>query len=315
MSDIDQLLQVDTDNILVTKKFYREYSPQLFEALEEATQLFKTFARAYGQEALDHDDVRLVNERGLQLGAPDGETLFSMLYAPLPNDPERAQIVRDGKAAVDRIRARRVRGFLLTLTDRSYMFAVTDLLRLRITSALGSLRVQIEAVALMTIMQKNPAVALDWLEIHNDEAGRKFFTKHRQSITDFSKRYDLMQAWNMASGSAQHARFASIVQGLSLQSSSKGHKRVDEYKLIFQESSNEPAYLILYTLYILRTQQRLFLALLEALPEITDPLLMNTRIPAFGLKIDKLWGHIGEAYSEYVARWRRRGAESKGDES
>src|SRR5262249_34467955 len=80
-SDIDKLIQVDTDNILVTKKIYREYSPQLFEALEEAVQIFKTFARAYGQEALDHDDVRLVNECGLKLGVPDGEALFTTLYA------------------------------------------------------------------------------------------------------------------------------------------------------------------------------------------------------------------------------------------
>jgi hypothetical protein len=67
MSDIDKLLQVIRITFSQPKKSIGNIVPQLFEALEEATQLFKTFARAYGQEALGHDDVRLVNERGLQL--------------------------------------------------------------------------------------------------------------------------------------------------------------------------------------------------------------------------------------------------------
>ena len=306
MSDIEKLLQIDVDNVPVTQAVYREYHPQLFEVLEEATQLFKTFSRAYSQEAHDDDDLDIVNACGTTLRIVDGQSLFTLLTDPLPDEPTRAQVVRDGQDALHRIRSRRVRGFLLLLTFRSYMFAVTDLLRLRITSALGHLRVQIESVALMEVMKNNPEVAFAWTNIHDDSAGQKFFKKYQKPIAAFRKHYDLTQAWNMASGSSQHARFASMVQGLSQHSSVKGDRRADEYKLVFQESNTEPAYLILYTLYILRTQQRLFTALREALPEVNDPLLVNTRLPLFRSRVDGLWGHLEKAYPEHSARWRKK---------
>lgn len=309
MTDINKLLDVDAENAKQFIRFFADFNHELPEALEEAAQLFITFSHMFDLQARDDDEQQVFNSCGKSLNALNGEELWSIMHSPLPQDPHRAKIILDAKAALDRMWSRRVRGQLLLLSYRSYMFAVTDLLRLRRTPALGHFRVQIEAVGLMNIVRKEPTVASEWLAIVTEQDGKRFFDRYKKRLSKFNDLNNLAVAYNLASGSAQHARLASIALGLSQRIFEERGRRVEQHYLKFQEVDPERPYeLITWALFFLETQYKLFLAISEALPETTDPILIDTRLPNFRSKVTRLWKHLEKKYPDQVAKWRKETA-------
>jgi hypothetical protein len=309
MTDINKLLDIDAENATQFIRFFAEFSPELPEALEEVAQLFVTFFHMFDLRARDDDEQQVFNSCGKSLNASDGEELWSIMQSPLPQDPARAKIIKEAKAALDRMYSRRVRGQLLLLCYRSYMFAATDLLRLRRTPALGHFRVQIEAVGLMNIVRNEPTVASEWLAIVTEQDGKRFFDRYKKRLSKFNDLTNLAVAYNLASGSAQHARLASIALGLSQRIFEERGRQVEQHYLKFQEADPERPYeLIMWALFFLETQYKLFLAMIEALPEVTDPILIDTRLPNFRLKVTRLWKHLEKKYPHQVAKWRKEAA-------
>jgi len=309
MTDINKLLDVDGENATKTIRFFAEFNHELPEALEEAAQLFITFSHMFDLKARDDDEQQVFESCGKSLNAINGEELWSIMQSPLPQDAARAKIIKDAKAALDRMYSRRVRGQLLLLSYRSYMFAATDLLRLRRTPALGHFRIQIEAVGLMSIVQKEPTVASEWLAIVTEQDGKRFFDRYKRRLRKFNDLTNLAVAYNLASGSAQHARLASIVLGLSQRIFEERGRHVEQHYLKFQEIDPERPYeLITWALFFLETQYKLFLAISEALPEATDPILIDTRLPNFRSKVSRLWKHLEKTYPDQVAKWRKEAA-------
>jgi len=307
MSEIQLLLEADSKNVEATKQLYADYHPYLTEALDEAAALFKTLSRAYGQKAKDDADSKMLNDLADRYGISGADELRSLIESPPPNDPAKLDFLSEFNELEHRWMSRRVRGMLLLLSFRCYMFAATDLFRIRISSAIGHLRVQVEAVALMNMICKKPDIASEWIKISNHKEGKRFFRSH--PIRDFIDKHDLAHAWNLASGSAQHARFASIVYGLAQVTSQKDHRRIDQYNVVFQEG--EPHERILYTLFLLRTQYQLFIAIREGLEEVEDPLLINTRFPNFKSKVEFLWKRLEEVFPEKVKLWKEKAFEYK----
>lgn len=311
MSEIKKLLEADTTNIAETERFFANYSPELPSALDEAAALFVTFSRAFSQQARDDEDQRTVNSLSKRLGICNENELQDILRVPLPNDPEQSELLLAIRTAMDRGFSRRARGILLILAFRSYMFAVTDLLRQRMTPAFGHIRIQIEAVGLMTIMRQNPVVALEWMEVSDNKSGKQFFRKYSNDIWKFSDRYELTDAWNLASGAAQHARFLSVSYGLKQSDFEEHGRRKSQYQVVFQEGESHE--LILWTLFILLKQYHIFLAIREALPEVVDPILINSRLPNFRSKVQKLWRRLEEVYPEEVAQWKKESDSAIGE--
>lgn len=304
MSEIKKLLEVDAENAVKTEQFFAGYNPELPEALEEGAQLFRTFSRVYSQGAKDDEDHRILASYSERLTSLEPEGLRSILRSPLPKDPKRAKAVRAAREAANRWMSRRARGVLLILAFRCYMFAVTDLLRLRISVAYGHFRVQIETVALMRIMVHEPSVALDWIELGADhQKGKTFFRKYSKKVRVFIDNFGLETVWNLASGTAQHARFASVVYGLSQDTFEECGRKVDRYEVMFQEvQKDNPFDLILRTSFLLLMQYQIFLALREALPEVDDPILLETRLPKFRSRVRRIWASMEKAYPEEVSR-------------
>jgi hypothetical protein len=83
----------------------------------------------------------------------------------------------------------------------------------------------------------------------------------------------------------------------------KGNRRQDEYKLVFQEGETRQQ--LLWAVFLLEMQYRLFMAMREGLPEIDDPLLVNTRLPNFRNKVNRLWKHLEKVFPEQAAQLRK----------
>ena len=306
---IDKLLELDSENVGITKKNLAIFSPELPDALDDAARLFETFAHAFSQAGKDDEDISVLNDCFQKLKANTKNEMDAILKSPPPTgDSEKARTVLAAKAAYNRMWSRRIRGILLVYAHRCYEYAVTDLLRLRISSALGYLRNQIEAVAQISIMRENPEVAYEWLNVANNENGLRYYNKYKQKIFEFRDKHNLNFAWNLASGTSQHVRLASLVSSLSLSSFEERGRHVTEVKVSFQEvRPDEPEGLFLKALTILRTQERLFsvMAADDCLPESCDPILVDVRIPRFRQKGDRLWSRGEQVFPNQVAKWRK----------
>jgi hypothetical protein len=302
MFAIKELLQVDHQNERIVERILTDFSHELPETMNDAATIFVTFSRCFGQNAQDDEDQDRFVEVLEQLNITPNE-LFSLIasHPVIIHNP----LIAKAKAADNNFCSRRARGFLLLLMHRCYMFAITDYFRFRVTSAIGYLRVEVEAAALMSIIRDNPMIASEWIQIDDDEKGRKFFNKHKTRIQQFLKKNHLDATWDMASGSAHHARFASIVSGLFQRTFKKNSREVDEYNFKFQDFSNEDlSIFVLKALVILRTQSDLFHLICKALPEVNDPILLECRLPAFDLRCKRLLERFQSTFPKDVARWK-----------
>ena len=148
MSNIDELLKYEEDVIAVTRRVFDAFSPELMGALDTAMGMYTTFGRVLGQDSDSTTDIREVNECGNALGAKDNTDLDRIRVAP-NRDPVRALLLGRLRAAEDRVEAKLDRGVILLQMQRAFARGVLDVLRQRLTSAIGYQRPVAEGLALL----------------------------------------------------------------------------------------------------------------------------------------------------------------------
>jgi hypothetical protein len=137
MSELRKLIDADQDNIKEVERLFANFSSEIHDTIEDTAQMFNALCRAFGQKAKDDPEQDAINDIGKQLGSKNTKELLSILDSSAEIDSQIGKLVRTGRIALDRIWSRRVRGILLIYTQRCFMWAFTDLCRLRITSAFG----------------------------------------------------------------------------------------------------------------------------------------------------------------------------------
>ena len=277
MSEIQNLLNADADNIKNCKQLFHNFSPELSQTIEDGAQLYITFLRILSKKFRDDENQSIIKG----------------------HREEKAYIEKE--LAKDRIWSRRARAALFLLSYRSYMWAATDLYRTRVTSSMNHLRQQIEASFYMNLILNKPSVAKEWFVIRNKKEGKKFFKKYSVDLSAYLERFQFANTYNRISGAASHARLSSIMYGLEINSINHDDKYVDIYTVKMQEvDQDRPEQFILNILAFLSDQQKLFNVFLTALPEIDDLLLRETRIPLFKDKISGLFALFQEKFPVMV---------------
>ncbi|MDB9822660.1 hypothetical protein OAC89_03075 [Deltaproteobacteria bacterium] len=299
MTDIDQLIEADEENCKQSLKLFNHFDPSLIISFDDASNLFTTFSRSFGHGARDDDTQSSISELAKKGGLTESgfkDVLNGRKPSKLADD-QFEEIISNRNDYY----SRRSRALLLLHAYRSYMYAATDIRRLRVGTALGLMRLEIESVALMSLFQGKNELAYTWFNLKGDQKGRTFFNKTKNDVSEFNKQFELTDEWNLASSVAQHSRFIGIVDGLSISRSSQSDRYTDNFSLAFQDFDPEkPEQLIVRALYILRTQAKLLIPLKLALPEVSDPLLLETRIPKFIKNIGLLYGKFQRQFPEFL---------------
>ncbi len=299
MTEIDKLIEADQKNCQQSIKLFNQFDPLLVTLFDDAANLFNVFSRSFSHGATDddtqHSFSKLAKEGGLTeseiVEVLNGKKLSSM------NDDLFEKIISNRNEYY----GRRSRGLLLLQAYRSFMYAATDIRRLRVGTAFGFMRLEIEAVALMSLFQVNTKLAYAWFHLKGDRQGRDFNNKTKKDVLKFCDRYELTGEWNLASSSSQHSRLIGLVDGLTISSSSQFERYTDNFSLAFQDFDPEkPEQLLVRALYILRTQAKLLLPLQLALPEVSDPLLLETRTPKFIKNIGLLYDKFQRQFPEFL---------------
>lgn len=307
VSTVTEIRDLDRHNERVSLALFQSFSPELLEVIEAAVGLCKTFAHSYGQNWSGADDARDIDYCMRQLDAANEEELKAMLKErPRPKGTQ-GDLLGRVQDALDREWARWVRGLLLLFLGRSFLFAVLDLMRLRLTASTIHLRNLAETIGLLAVMRDDPGVAETWTSIQNDDDGKRFHRRYNQRITTEAEAFNLRGAHEFGSESAAHVRWASVAPGVRYGESEQRGRRFQEMKLAHQEGDpDRPQFVLLQVLYLLRTQERVFRALIDVLPEANDPVLIEQRVPAFGRAVDDLWKKFFRAFPEDAKRWKEQ---------
>ena len=258
MPDIDSLLEADEKNVREMQKLFADYQG-LPELLNEAVVLYKTCNRAFGQA-------------------------LSQEVSSLPHD-----LPLDKGLIVAEFMAKHQRGLLFTRIGVLYGTAVADLLRMRLTAPLGYVRLQCESIALLKLMSEDSSIVQQWVNIQTDKDGTAFYRKYQKRVMEILRTYNLSDTYNQTSGSALHSRFIGLAQGYKSARYEDGLRVIQEHRINVQEFDPEsPHRFMMRVIFIvLRVQALILASLKDAIPEISDKLLLETRIPQFIERVNR----------------------------
>jgi hypothetical protein len=269
MPDIEGLLEADERNVHEMQRLFAGFQG-LSELLNEASVLYQTCSRAFGQALNDK-------------------------LNSFPRD------IRPDDAVVVALLADRYRALIFARIGVFYSAAVADLLRMRLTVPLGYLRLQCESMALLKLMSEDPAITQQWAGIQSDKEGRAFFQKYQKRVMAILNTYDLSNTYDHTSGAALHSRFIGLAQGYRSRSYQDGLRVIQEDRINLQEfdPENPHRFMIEVIFTVLRTQALIFANLRDAIPEINDPLLLETRFPQFIERVNQLMDRAREHFAQY----------------
>ncbi|MDY6792876.1 MAG: hypothetical protein SWH54_16550 [Thermodesulfobacteriota bacterium] len=258
MTDINQLIEADEENSKQSQKLFNQFDPLLITSFDDASNLFNTFFRSFSHGARDDDTQGSISELAKKGGLTESEfkeVLDGNKPSKLADD-----LFNEIISNRNDFYSRRARALLLLHAYRSYMYAATDIRRLRVGTALGFMRLEIESIALMSLFQVNNELPYRWVNLKGDQQGKAFFNKTKNNVSEFSIQFDLTVEWNLASSAAQHSRFIGLVDGLSISRTSQSDRYADNFSVAFQDFDPEkPEQMIVRALYILRTQVKLLI--------------------------------------------------------
>lgn len=300
--EIDRLLEADENNISEMRRQFFDFDHDLPEMLNQAAVIYHTYNRAFSQ-GLDAHFLPLFTSMAT-IGTSTVSGFKAKLEGPVPAGQE--EIFKSCRRAFDEFYARQNRAMLLVRMGVLYGMAVADFLRMRLTAPMAYLRLQCESLAMMKLMRDDPVVARKWQEIITENQGMTFFRKHQDAVKGILGLYGLSFAYNYASSTALHSRFAGIVFGLRVSSTIEGNWSSQELKILAQEFDPDNPYpFLLMVLHALRVQERIFSSLPDCTPEVRDPLLLETRIPQFRAAVDGLFDRFTHRHPDLIRRYEQ----------
>jgi hypothetical protein len=280
LPEIDRLLKADETNVRTMRQVFAGASDELLGLLNDADALYITCCRAFGQEV-------------------------SKDSGP----------VNPSEAVINQLQTQYIRGLLLAQIGTLYAMIVTDFLRMRVTVPLMNVRLQCESLGLLKLMEQSPTVAREWQAIETDEQGKRFFKKYQPAIKHILQSYDLAGDYDRCSAVADHSRFIGLARRFKLVTREDGHRRSQLHTILAQEFDKEhPHYFLVEVLFALRVQARILANIRDAAPEITDPILLETRIPRFLEGVARLDGDWRKRLSRLFTQGKQAGGQLEGAE-
>jgi hypothetical protein len=113
--------------------------------------------------------------------------------------------------------------------------------------------------------------------------------------------YDLSNTYDQTSGAAVHSRSIGVAHGYRSSRYQDGDHIIHQERINAQEFNPEnPHWFMSEVIFtILRAQALIFANLQDAIPEIKDPLLVETRFPQFIEKVNQLMDRAREHFAQY----------------
>ena len=306
--EIDKLLDADSENTQIVRRVLYDYNPNTLDIINQISIMHAIACRSYAQGIRDYFD-RLNQELKSFKVSSDLELEKKLIQLTSHNNGTKFNEAFD---VLYKYYSSENRGILLSSLGILYAMAIADLLRMRVTASFSYLRLQCESLALMKLMRDDPQIAYQWRKIDEDEEGIAFYRRYQRMIKSTLSSFDLKYTYEHTSGTAMHARFARISRGLQVNFSRDVDRITQEIRVLAQEfDPDEPGYFIVNVIFILQAQGRILLHLPVVCPEITDKILIETRIPDLLNAVDSLHALFTKRFPLLAERFQQIGLEKK----
>lgn len=174
--ELDKLAECDKGNLAESKRALLAFHPDSFRATDECAKVLERIGVLFG-EACGYDEYNQQLNKWLKTQAGSAEENVRFLeQATLIGQMTGQDPVADAKDAVGKANSVIARVYLLLRLGRDFFFGLSDLLRFRVTSMVGYLRVQCETTAILALLGADLATAVEWLNMASPKQARSFIT-------------------------------------------------------------------------------------------------------------------------------------------
>jgi hypothetical protein len=286
---IDALIDCDKENVEKTKQALLGIHKDSLGATEECFQLFERIGVLFGN-ACDYDQYSQQLNKWLKTRRGTAEQNVRFLEeATLIGQVPGADPVADAKEAVERANSVIARSYLLLRLGRDFFFGLSDLLRLRLTSMHGYVRIQAETAAILALCGAEPDVAVDWLNMATTEEGKRFYNKYHTRITANLRDLGLYHYFDNGSNMSLHSRVLGVASGII---AGKKTAARGEVRLVYQEA-DDAVVIFLWLCVYLKAHNDILTTLPKALPEVD---FGQVDLARYGTVVDSLWGTLWPLY-------------------
>jgi hypothetical protein len=258
---LDRLAESDAHNFEESKRALAAFDSRMLEAVEGFSRLMEGIGQAFGSSA-GYDQHSLHLNKWLE-SQPGGakEAVRFLEQATLIGQAKGPDAVFEARTALYKANSVVARIYLILRLRRDFLFGVSDLLKLRLISTLGYLRIQSESAAILAILGKEPAMALEWLD---PDSGRNFYKKYQGRIVKKMRDLHLHDHYEQGSAMALHSRVLGVTPGILVGAKDASEESID---LTYQEI-DDPRDLFLWFYIFLKAHTQVVGGVAEGLPEI-----------------------------------------------
>jgi len=210
-SAIKRLLREDARATDEARRILAALDPWLATALDEVAEIYAVLHDARGSSDLPR---RLENSLGavareLQV---DRGALMALIRSGDPNPK-----LRNIRELYRLYRAVDISSLPFVLCGRYFRWMATDLLRGRVTAAIGYLRLQSEAVALVHLFHEEPEEAEVWLSVDTAADGRAFYRRTQKRLKQVIEELHLLGAYDWGSSHSLHVRMPPVLRAHTIE--------------------------------------------------------------------------------------------------
>ena len=298
-SKLNSLVGKDSDNIAASRQALNDIEPASLMAVEKAAEVLDNVPQLFGKICEYAKHHKVVSDWALSMGLRGEEELQLVRDAVLIGKPQASDQSEMAKESLEKAVSIISRCQLSLRLGRDFLFGTTDLLRLRITPALGYLRLQSETIAILRLLYEKPQMSEEWLASAYPDGGKPFYDKwHREilkRIRDFGLHPDYLFGTNMA----LHSRASGLSMGIMVGASEK--EIPGQTRFAYQEA-DDPGTLFFWFGMFLRFHQKLLLHLKDIFPELDSSAIDSSGLPEFLRLEQTVWTKVREKHSRSKLR-------------
>lgn len=236
MSELDNLLACDDENIKISKEALLKIEPTTLDVIESCIRTLDRLSRKFGELCKYDEHHQSLEDWAKDFGLKDNQAINYLRDALLIGGDESNDPTSKARVDLHKTIAILARVHISLRLRRDFLFGITDILRLRITSALGYMRVQSESFGQLKLLVHHPELGEDWFASADEKKGKHFHDKWHSRVVSAIRDLDLHSDYSLGTNMAHHTRASGTASGILL--GGKSNKKSGEIRLIFQETDD-----------------------------------------------------------------------------
>jgi len=282
--NLDKLLTLDNENIEISKNALLSIFPKSLELVEHFNNYFNNVFEEFGKECDVNKHQSLISKWAKDLNASGLDILQFLRSAKLIGKAKSGDYTENAKESLLDAQTILVRVILCMRLQRDFLFGISELLKCRITPAIGYIRLQAETAGIMKVMTENNLIATDWLSSISQK-DNNFYRDWHKTIKDSLKSLNLGSDYDLASSLALHSRVGGIAKGMII-----GHKykKPGEMVLNYQEI-DDPKELFFWFGYYIRFHKKIVNNIKTIIPELKKDYTFDLTFNSLELHENSVW--------------------------